>query len=99
MHFVFVQENTKENGDCALMHPILHTFDTAYAENNKRFSFKKAFGKYLPMQYDLSVLRHHVSVRPFFGRLKSPGFSSLYRTPKKCPFCKKSVIIECLDLE
>ena len=44
----------------ALMHPILHTFDTAYAENNKKFSFKKAFGKYLPMQYDLSVLRHHV---------------------------------------
>ena len=66
----------------ALMHPILHTFDTAHAENNKKFSFKKAFGKYLPMQYDLSVLRHHVSVRPFFGRLNLLVFL-LYTEPRK----------------
>ena len=44
MHFVFVQENTKENGDCALMHPILHTFDTAYAENNKSSALKRLSG-------------------------------------------------------
>ena len=51
------------------------------------------------MQYDLSVLIHHASVWPFLGRLKSPGFSSLYRTPKRGPFCKKSVIIENLQFE
>ena len=31
--FALVQEKTGENGVCALIHPILHTFDTAYAEN------------------------------------------------------------------
>ena len=33
IHFVFVQEKKGGNGACALIHPILHTFDTAYAEN------------------------------------------------------------------
>ena len=33
IHFVFVQEKMWGNGVCALIHPILHTFDTAYAEN------------------------------------------------------------------
>ena len=33
IHFVFVQEKMEENGVCALIHPILHTFDTADAEN------------------------------------------------------------------
>ena len=27
------QEKRSENGVCALIYPILHTFDTAYAEN------------------------------------------------------------------
>ena len=30
---VIVQEKMVENCVCALIHPILHTFDTAYAEN------------------------------------------------------------------
>ena len=59
----------------------------------------KASGKYSPMQYDLSALIHHVSVRPFVRRLKSPGFSALYRTPKEGLFCKKLVIIDMLDFE
>ena len=63
------------------------------------YSLCRKLTKNLPMKYDLSDLIHHVSIRPFFGRLKSPGFSSLYRTPKKCPFCKKSLFIECLDFE
>ena len=33
IHFVFVQEKMGENGVCASIHPILNTFDTAYAEN------------------------------------------------------------------
>ena len=32
IHFVFVQEKVGQNGACALIHPILHTFDTAGAE-------------------------------------------------------------------
>ena len=32
IYFVFVQEKVGENGVCALMHPILHTFDTTCAE-------------------------------------------------------------------
>ena len=56
-----------------------------------------AFGKCSLMQYDLSVLIYHVSARPFFGRLKSPGFSSLCRTPKRGPLCEKLVIIESLN--
>ena len=50
------------------------------------------------MQYDISPDTPR-SVRPFFGRLKSPGFSYLYRTPKRGPFCKKLVIIENVDFE
>ena len=34
-----------------------------------------ALGKY--------SLMYHVSVRPFFGRVKSPGFSFLYAKPRK----------------
>ena len=33
IHFVFIQEKMGENCACALIHRILHTFDTAYAEN------------------------------------------------------------------
>ena len=33
IHFVFVQEKIGETGVCALIDPILHTFDTAYSEN------------------------------------------------------------------
>ena len=32
IHFELVQEKMVQNGDCALIHPILHTFDTAGAE-------------------------------------------------------------------
>ena len=32
IHFVFVQEKVGQNGACALIHPILHTFDTAGVE-------------------------------------------------------------------
>ena len=35
IHFVFVQEKMGENGVCASIHPILNTFDTAYAENQQ----------------------------------------------------------------
>ena len=58
-----------------------------------------ALGKYSLMQYDLSVLIHHVFVCLFCKRLKSPGFSSLYKTPKRGPICKKMVIIESLSFE
>ena len=58
-----------------------------------------ALRKYSLMQYDLSVLIHHVFVRPFCGRLKSLGFSSLYKTPKRVSICKKMVIIESLNFE
>ena len=37
---------------------------------------------------DLSVLIHHSFVRPFCGSLKSPSFSSLYKTPKRGLICK-----------
>ena len=31
--FCIYSRKMEKNGGCALMHPILHTFDTAYAEN------------------------------------------------------------------
>ena len=31
--FCIFQGKMRENGVCALIHPILHTFDTTYAEN------------------------------------------------------------------
>ena len=76
-----------------LIHSILLTFDKVYAEA------LQGFGEISPMQYDLLALIHHVSVRPFVRRLKSPGFSALYRTPKEGLFCKKLVIIDMLDFE
>ena len=41
------------------------------------------FGEIFTHAIWLSVLIHHVFVRPFCGRLKSPGFSSLYKTPNR----------------
>ena len=51
------------------------------------------------MQFNLSVLIHHVSVWSFFGRLKSRGFSFVCKTPKIGLVCKKLVVIECLNFE
>ena len=58
-----------------------------------------AFEKYSLMQYDLSALIHDIFVHSFCGRLKALGFSSLCKTPKTGPTCKKIVIIESLNLE
>ena len=58
-----------------------------------------ALGKYLLMQYDLSVPIHQVFVHLFCGRLKSPGQSSIYKTPNRGPICKKMVIIENFNFE
>ena len=56
-----------------------------------------ALGKYSLMQYDLSVLIQYAFVCRFWRRLKSPGFSSSYKIPKRGPICKKMVIIESMN--
>ena len=41
-----------ENNVHGLTHTILHTFETAYAEKQRKCLLYRALGKYSPMQYD-----------------------------------------------
>ena len=49
------------------------------------------------MQYDLSFLMHHVSVCPFFGRLKFLVFLPYTEPPKKVRFVKNQLLLKLAD--
>ena len=46
--FCICSRKNGENGVCALMQPILHTFNTAYQKINKKFSFTRLWGNIHP---------------------------------------------------
>ena len=99
IHFVYVQEKNGGKLVSVLCYILFYIRLIQPMTKIYKVQLYKALGRYSPMLYDLSVLIHYVPVWPFFRKLKSPGFSYLYRTPKRGRFCKKLVIIESLIFE